>query len=80
LVSVVLVAHRLGQQALDPIVMVGFLYDCVLDRGDDFRQQADLVVRGRSPLGVGVFFVGHGSRLGWRDVGQWCTLRSALAT
>jgi len=38
LVRVVLVAHRLGQQALDPVVMAGFLYDCVLYCGDDFRQ------------------------------------------
>jgi len=38
LVGVVLVAHRLGQQALDPVVMAGFLYDCVLYSGDDFCQ------------------------------------------
>jgi len=71
LVGVVFFAHRLGQQALDPVVMVGFLYDCVLDCGDDFCQQADLVVRGRSRLRVGVFFGGRGGLLGWRDVGQW---------
>ena len=78
LVGVVLVAHRLGQQALGPVVMAGFLYNCVLDRGDDFHQQADLVVRGRSHLSVGVFFGGRGSLLGWRDVGQWRALRGAL--
>jgi len=80
LVGVVLVAHRLGQQALDPVVMAGFLFDCVLDRGDDFRQQADLVVRRCSRLGVRVFFGGRGGLLGWRDVGQWHALRGALAT
>jgi len=80
LVGVVLVAQRLGQQALDPAVMAGFLYDCVLDRGDDFRHQADLDVRGRSHLGVGAFFGGRGSLLGWHDVGQWRALRGALAT
>jgi len=79
LVGIVLVAHRLGQQVLDPVVMVGFLYGCVLDRGDDFRQQADLVIRGRSQLSVGVFFGGRGGLLGWRDVGQWHALRGALA-
>jgi len=60
--------------------MVGFLYDCILDCGDDFRQQADLVVRGRSRVGVRVFFGGHGSLLGWRDVGRWRALHGALAT
>jgi len=78
LVGFVLVAHRLGQQALDPVVMAGFLYDCVLDCGDDFHQQADLVVRGRSRLGIRVFFGGRRSLLGWRDVGQWRALRGAL--
>ena len=80
LVSVVLVAYCLGQQALDPVVMAGFLYDCVLDLGEDFRQQADLVVRGHSRLGVGVFFGGRGGLLGWPDVGQWRALRGSLAT
>ena len=27
-----LVTYRVGQQALDPVVMAGFLYDCVLER------------------------------------------------
>jgi len=80
LVGVVLVTYRLGQQALDPVVMMHFLYDGVLDRGDDFRQQADLVVRGHSSLGIGVFFGGRGGLLWWRDVGQWRALRGALAT
>jgi len=79
LVGVVLATHRLGQQAQDPVVMAGFLYGCVLDRGDDFRQQADLVVRGPSRLDIGVFFSGRGGLLGWGDVGQWRTLRGALA-
>ena len=80
LVGVMLVAYRLGQQALDPVVMTGFLFDRVLDRGDDFRQWADLVVQRCSRLGVRVFFGGRGGLLGWRDVGQWHTLRGALAT
>jgi len=70
LVGVVLVAHRLGQQALDPVIMAGLLYDCVLYGGNDFCQQADLVVRGRSRLGLGVFFGGRGGLLWWCDVGQ----------